>query len=333
MEIEKMNKSGLLDKCKELGITRCSSKNKSELIDLINDKMKTSSTTLDVNVNVNANANENYVLPSTTQVTKQIKHLKPLIKWSGGKSDEIKQFEKYIPSEYDTYIEPFVGGGSVYFYLSPVKAVISDVHSELVDFYKCVGDEKSNEIYEFMETHPNDEETYYQVRDNMIVNDYLDNAKRFYYQRKTCFRGMLRYNKNGKFNIPFGRYKTINYNDLGNKNYEELLSKTEILNQSFEYIFENYNNENNFMFLDPPYDSEFTDYGYCQFGKEEQKKLAKLFKETKIKCLMIIGKTAFIEELYKDYIVDEYKKMYKFKLYAGRVGDEINTTHLIIKNY
>ncbi len=98
MEIEKMNKSGLLDKCKELGITRCSSKNKSELIDLINDKMKTSSTTLDVNVNVNANANENYVLPSTTQVTKQIKHLKPLIKWSGGKSDEIKQFEKYIQS-------------------------------------------------------------------------------------------------------------------------------------------------------------------------------------------------------------------------------------------
>jgi DNA adenine methylase len=144
---------------------------------------------------------------------------------------------------------------------------------------------------------------------------------------------MLRYNKNGKFNIPFGRYKTINYEALNNKDYETLLSRTQILCKSFEYIFENYNDENNFMFLDPPYDSEFTDYGYCQFGKKEQEKLAKLFKETKIKCLMVIGKTTFIQELYKDYIVDEYDKNYRFKLYDGRVGDEINTKHLVIKNY
>ena len=87
------------------------------------------------------------------------------------------------------------------------------------------------------------------------------------------------------------------------------------------------------MFLDPPYDSEFTDYGYCQFGKEEQHKLASLFKTTKIKCLMIIGKTKFIEELYGGYIVAEYDKKYKFKLYNNRIGDEINTKHLIIKNY
>jgi hypothetical protein len=113
---------------------------------------------------------------------------------------------------------------------------------------------------------------------------------------------MLRYNKDGKFNIPYGRYKTINYIDLQNKAYEELLSRTEVLNESFEYLFDNYNDANNFMFLDPPYDSEFTDYGYCKFGKEEQKKLATLFKITKIKCLMIIGKTPFIIDLYKDYI-------------------------------
>jgi len=87
------------------------------------------------------------------------------------------------------------------------------------------------------------------------------------------------------------------------------------------------------MFLDQPYDSEFTDYGYCKFDREEQEKLAKCFKETKIKCLMIVGKTDFISNLYKDYIVDEYDKKYRFKLYAGRVGDEINTKHLIIKNY
>lgn len=259
--------------------------------------------------------------------------LKPLVKWSGGKGDEIKQFEKYFPPHFDKYIEPFVGGGSVFFHLNYPNSVISDVHKDLIDLYKSIGEGYAPYIYEFMQKMSNDEETYYHIRDKMEIITPLDNAKRFYYQRKTCFRGMLRYNKKGAFNIPFGRYKTINYNDLLNKDYEQLLSQTEIVNEGFEAIFERYNEDTNFMFLDPPYDSEFTDYGYCQFGKEHHKKLAELFKTTTIKCLMIIGKTKFIEELYSDYIVDEYDKKYKFKLYDNRVGDEINTKHLIIKNY
>lgn len=316
-DLIKLSKLELLKKCEEIGITKCKSKNKEQLISLINanDGKK------DKNMNENENKNE------------EIKHLKPLIKWSGGKGDEIKMFEKYIPENYATYIEPFVGGGSVYFYLNPTNAIISDVHAELIHLYRSIGEGKGQEIYDFMKQSPNDEPTYYNIRDRMEIMNDLDSAKRFYYQRKTCFRGMLRYNKQGKFNIPFGKYKTINYNDIKNNDYETLLSKTEILNEGFEYIFEKYNDDANFMFLDPPYDSEFTDYGYCQFGKEEQKKLASLFKNTKNKCLMIIGKTKFIEELYEGYIVAEYDKKYKFKLYNNRVGDEINTKHLIIKNY
>jgi len=106
-----------------------------------------------------------------------------------------------------------------------------------------------------------------------------------------------------------------------------------IYNKDYSYIFDNYNDKDNFMFLDPPYDSVFTDYGYCQFDREEQKKLAKKFKETNIRCLMIIGKTDFIVEQYKDYIVAEFQKNYKFKLHSNRVGAEINNKHLIIKNY
>jgi DNA adenine methylase len=261
------------------------------------------------------------------------KSLKPLVKWSGGKTDEIKIFSKYFPEDYNIYIEPFVGGGSVYFYLNPDNAVISDVHSELIALYKCIGNGDGQAIYDFMGNTPNDEATYYNVRDVMEIHSELDIAKRFYYQRKTCFRGMLRYNKDNKFNIPYGRYKTINYTELLNKEYETLLHRTDIYNSKFEVIFEKYNDEKNFMFLDPPYDSEFTDYGYCKFDKEEHIKLANLFKSTKIKCLMIIGKTRFIEELYDGYIVEEYDKKYKFKLYNNRIGDEINTKHLVIKNY
>jgi DNA adenine methylase len=303
MELANKSRKELLTKCEECGFSNYKSKNKSELIELLS-----------------AENTRNLLL-------------KPLIKWSGGKVDEIKIFDKYFPDNYNIYIEPFIGGGAVYFHLNPSKAVISDVHSELIDLYKCIGEGKAKDIYEFMENSPNDEATYYNIRDTMVMNDPLDIAKRFYYQRKTCFRGMLRYNKDKKFNIPFGRYKTINYTELLNKDYETLLNRTEIYNERFEVIFEKYNDESNFMFLDPPYDSEFTDYGYCQFGKEEQYKLASLFKTTKIKCLMIIGKTKFIEELYSGYIVAEYDKKYKFKLYNNRIGNEINTKHLIIKNY
>jgi len=261
------------------------------------------------------------------------KSLKPMIKWSGGKGDEIIKFIQHIPNDYDTYLEPFVGGGALYFKLEPNKAVITDVHIELIDFYKAIKNNKSLDIYNFMTNHPNDEITYYNIRNNMEINDYLDNAKRFYYQRKTCYRGMLRYNSSGKFNIPFGRYKTYNYELLNDKRYETLLSNTIVECKDYSYIFDNFNNSNNFMFLDPPYDSEFTNYGYCSFGKEEHKKLAEYFKNTKIRCLMIIGKTLFITELYNDYIVDEYDKKYRFKLHSNRIGNEINTKHLIIKNY
>ena len=313
-DIESKTMKELKQYCRDNKIKGFSNKKKLELIDLINEDNKEDNKVEDKKDNKNNS-------------------LKPIIKWSGGKKDELNKIKEYLPSDYDTYLEPFVGGGALFFNLNPNKAVITDVHSELIDFYKAIKNEKSNHIYEFMKQTPNKEEIYYKIRNDMIINDYLDNAKRFFYLRKTCFRGMLRYNKKGKFNIPFGRYKTYNYEILKNKEYENLLKKTEIECKDFSWIFENYNVSNNFMFLDPPYDSEFTDYGYCSFGKEEQKKLAKYFKETSIKCLMIIGKTDFITELYKDYIVDEYDKKYRFKLHSGRVGNEINNKHLVIKNY
>ena len=149
--------------------------------------------------------------------------LKPMVKWSGGKKDEIKMFVDYVPKTFDTYLEPFAGGGAVFFHLRPAKSVISDVHKELVDFYKCIQKGYSKEIYDFMSKNKNEPEAYYKVRDNFEVITELDNGKRFYYLRKTCYRGMLRYNKSGKFNIPFGRYKTYNYEILKDKAYEDLL--------------------------------------------------------------------------------------------------------------
>ena len=259
--------------------------------------------------------------------------MKPLCKWSGGKSREIKLFKQLYPQSFSTYIEPFVGGGAVFFDLNFSQNIISDVHNELINFYQQIKNGKSKELFNLMSSYKNNEETYYFVRDKFIPKNDVEKAFIFFYLRKTCFRGMLRYNKNGKFNIPFGRYKTYNYVELLNPEYEKLLKNTTILNKSFESLLNEFNNENNFVFLDPPYDSIFTDYGYCQFVKDNHLKLFEIFSKTKNKCLLIIGETEFVRELYKQYIVRSYEKNYAFKLYDGRIGKEIDNNHLIIKNY
>jgi len=315
--LQSFTKKILIDKCKELGITGYSNKNKNEIIQLIN----------------NHNQNDIDEIEEKLSSISINTHLSPLIKWSGGKTDEINNILPYIPTNYETYIEPFIGGGALFWYLCPNKAVINDIHPELIKFYNVIKNGQSQNIYDFMNENKNDEETYYNVRDYLNPNNDLEIASQFYYLRKTCFRGMLRYNSNGKFNIPFGKYKSINYSDLLNNNYYDILQNTEIYNLSYNDIFDKYNDPNNFVFLDPPYDSKFTDYGYCSFDRNEQIKLAERFKNTRNKCLMIIGKTDFITELYKDYIKGEYEKRYKFKIHSGRVGNEINTTHLVIANY
>jgi len=259
--------------------------------------------------------------------------MKPLVKWSGGKTDELDKIIPHMPDEYDTYIEPFVGGGALFFHLEPQKAVINDIHPELVMLYDQVKQGNGQKIYDMMKAHKNDEETYYKVRDQMKPADDLEKAFQFYYLRKHCYRGMLRYNASGKFNIPYGRYKTINCEEIKEAGYERLLANTQVFNKDFEYVFDNFNSNDNFCFIDQPYDSKFTDYGYCQFDRKEQERLAKCFKETTMKCLMIIGETDFIRDLYAGFIVDSYPKKYKFKLHSGRVGDNINNNHLIIKNY
>jgi DNA adenine methylase len=256
----------------------------------------------------------------------------PLIKWSGGKRDELQHILPFIPA-YTRYIEPFVGGGAVFFHLAPPSAVISDVHPELIAMYRTIQRGGGKQIHDFMSTHPNTEDVYYQVRDQFVPTTDVEKACKFYYERKTCYRGMLRYNKKGKFNIPFGRYARIQYDDLLNPAYQELLARTVIRCDPFETIFAEYDDPNTFMFLDPPYDSEFTDYGYCSFGKEHHLRLAECFKTTKSKCLMVIGATPFIRELYAGFIVKEFEKKYAFKLHSGRVGTEINNVHLVIANY
>jgi DNA adenine methylase len=268
----------------------------------------------------------------------------PLCKWSGGKRAEIKMFSKYIPAEFETYIEPFIGGGALYFNLNfQGKNVINDVHPDLVNFYKQVAEGHSQEILDIINTWGITESDYYYVRgggkrckdgaDCFKPQNDIERAAQFYYIRKTCFRGMIRYNSSGEFNIPYGKYKTADFTDIIKPEYQSLLSRTEVNFGDYKKIFEKYNSPSNFTFLDPPYDSEFNDYGFDDFNQQSQRDLAEIFKTTENKCMMVIAETPLINELYADYIVERYPKKYAFKIYGGRIGDEIDKNHLIILNY
>lgn len=271
-------------------------------------------------------------------------NLKPLCKWSGGKRDEIKQFSKFYPKNFKRFIEPFVGGGAVFFDLNfDGLNVINDIHPELINLYRQIKLGHSNEIFEILSSFGNTEEDYYIVRGGgkklkkdqevFIPKNDIDRAARFLYLRKSCYRGMIRYNKNGGFNVPWGRYKNLDFKDILNPKYTELLKRTEIMEGDYNLVFEKYNNEENFYFIDQPYDSKFNDYGGDSFTRENQISLFNRFVETNSKCLMVVGGSEFIRDLYKDYIVYEYPKNYSFKLHSGRIGNEINLNHLVITNY
>ncbi len=283
--------------------------------------------------------------------------MKPIIKYRGGKSKEVKYFEKYIPKNYNKYLEPFFGGGAVYFYLEPKKAIINDINKNLMKFYielsknylqikKELTDieneyKKNRESFELLkESKPNshvldkNEQLYYDIRNmyNNKVKKIYNDATIYYFINKTSYSGMIRYNANGEFNVPFGRYKNFN-TDLITEEHINLLKNTEIMCGDYEKVFE-LAEKNDFMFLDPPYDCVFSDYGNIEtkdgFLEDEHRRLAKNFYKLKCKAMMVIGKTPLTEELYKDYIVGEYEKNYAVNI---RNRFKSTATHIIVVNY
>lgn len=255
--------------------------------------------------------------------------MNPIYKWPGGKGREIKLFKKYYPKSFNRYIEPFFGGGAVFFDLEHKNNIINDFNPEVTTFLKMIKNGKGQEIYNALTKMPNKEEFYYLVRAKKPLTD-VEVAIRFYYIRKTCFKGMMRYNKSGEFNVPYGNYKKTNYDELLDNNYIELLKNTTIHTGDFIKIFENYNDEDDFCFLDPPYHQIFNNYISDGFSDTKHKELASAFKHSKMKCLMIIGKTNLIEELYNGYIISSYGKKYSVTTHVNTIPE---SAHLIIKNY
>ncbi|MDD4730181.1 MAG: Dam family site-specific DNA-(adenine-N6)-methyltransferase [Dysgonamonadaceae bacterium] len=282
--------------------------------------------------------------------------MNPVLKYRGGKSREIPRFHQYIPDDFNRYIEPFFGGGAVFFYLEPDIAIINDVNERLVTFYQQLRNnypemrlqlDELQRQYEANQTEfkrlkalspdvrvPNaNEELYYRMRKlfNHPDDTFLDGVL-YFFINKTAFSGMIRYNNSGEYNVPFGRYPNLNTR-LVTPQHSELLQRAEIFNVDYNQIF-NMAQEDDFMFLDPPYDCVFNDYGNIDmmngFDEAEHRRLAADFRNLPCRALMVIGKTPLTEELYGEYIFDEYYKNYSVNIRNRFNNDKM---HIVVKNY
>lgn len=283
--------------------------------------------------------------------------MNPVLKYRGGKSREIPQFFQYIPTDFDRYIEPFMGGGSVYFYLEPENAILNDVNVRLMTFYTQLRDQyplmrqqldELQQIYErnqaaFRELKlqaepdvrvPNaNEELYYQMRAlfNHPDGTYLDGVL-YFFINKTAYSGMIRYNNNGEYNVPFGRYPNFNTR-LITQQHSDLLQGAQLFMLDYRQIFD-MATPGDFIFLDPPYDCIFNDYGNIDmmngFDEDEHRRLAADFRNLQCRALMIIGRTPLTEELYDGLIFDEYYKSYAVNI-RNRFRNE--RMHIVVKNY
>lgn len=228
---------------------------------------------------------------------------KPFIKWAGGKQRVLSQLEKYLPNEVkegkcNTYIENFVGGGSMLFHLLqkyPIKrAIISDINSKLITTYQTVQqnvDELINRLQELQGKYYSLSETekeafYYQMRESFnkknTVN--IEKAALFIFLNKTCFNGLYRENKKGEFNVPIGRYiKPIICDEENLRLCSAILQQVEIYYQGYDESSKWFNNHT-FCLFDPPYrpvdvTKNFTKYQGEGFNEVEQIKLADFFNE------------------------------------------------------
>ncbi len=377
--------------------------------------------------------------------------MKPLIKWAGGKSGEIKYIEHIIPT-YNRYVEPFFGGGALFFDLEPKNAIINDISGELMTFYRLLkngkaGQEFKEELYKYVkywekidiymkefgddflylykkyreekinyEQFKKDIEKLFkkkvmpfnglfkkefcvnrqgllkEIEINLLAKlkrtkekvdvkkkftdlgikknietgfrsgfythfrDIMNEAKlgkinisrekeiaNWYFVREFCYGGMFRFSRKREFNVPYGGIdynkkdfrKKVDY--IFSKEVRNLLDRTETKNEDFETLLKSLKlTEKDFVFLDPPYDTEFSEYEENPFTREDQDRLSKTLINLKAKWILIIKETDFIRGLYntheaksKKVKVTKFDKAYTFNIRSRFVR---KVHHLIIHN-
>jgi len=262
---------------------------------------------------------------------------RPFLKWVGGKQQLLQQLHNQLPRKFDYYVEPFVGGGALFFSLQPKKALIADSNGELINAYQVVRD-NLEELVEALSGYTNDSDFYYQVRSLKPYElSIVERAARFIFLNKTCYNGLYRVNSKNEFNVPFGKYKNPAICDRGVlRSASKALQNVEIQATYFQSSLEDLP-ENSFVYLDPPYlpvrDNSFTSYSKKGFNLEDHEALAGCFdalSNNDTKVLLSNSNTDWVKERYKDYKIIEVKARRSVNSNGKGRGE---VSELLIRNY
>ena len=300
----------------------------------------------------------NFAPQNKNQITMKAK---PFVKWVGGKTQLIDQLEALLPADFDkwenvTYIEPFVGGGAMLFYMlqthSNIKsAIINDINTDLTTCYKVVRDKPSELVSSLKEI----QSEYYALPDELARKDFflqrreefntkaldsIRNTTLFFFLNRTCFNGLYRVNKSGLFNVPFGRYETPMICDPATIYADsKLLQNVEILTGDYQQTLAKAKG-NTLFYFDPPYrplnnTSSFNDYDKEAFNDLAQKRL-KVFCDQVADAgykFMLSNSDCpdmFFDDLYLQYVIDRVWASRNVNANASKRG---KLQEILVHNY
>lgn len=274
----------------------------------------------------------------------------PFIKWAGGKTQLLKQFDRLFPIKYNRYYEPFVGSGAVFFHLLPSEAVLSDSNPNLIAVYQIIQhhlEELISFLYDLRERYHDmsaqeQEQEYYRIRElyNKTPSGALEKAALLIFLNKTGYNGLYRESKRGGYNVPFGRYDNPAIFDESNlRAVSQALQHVTLLNTDFNAVVDTAQ-EGDFVYFDPPYipltkTASFTSYTMGEFTQEQQRKLADVVRQLACKGVLVMlsnSSNDVVRELYRGWYVHEVKASRAVNSkpdLRGKIAELVVTTYKI----
>ncbi|MHA1146444.1 MAG: DNA adenine methylase [Candidatus Helarchaeota archaeon] len=266
----------------------------------------------------------------------------PFVKWAGGKRQLISQIIPCLPKSFKNYIEPFVGGGALFFHLLPKKAVLIDNNASLINVYRVIK-ENVEDLIAILGRHQNNPEYYYEIRNVDRTEEFkkwsdVEKASRFVYLNRCCYNGLYRVNSKGFFNVPFGKYKNPKFCDEKNlRAVNKALQNVKLISSSFERCLD-FAEKDDLIYIDPPYHpisktASFTSYTSDNFGENDQKLLKKVVDELNNRgCKVLISNSfcEFITDLYEEYVVKKVNARRAINCNGSKRGE---VSEVLIMNY
>lgn len=275
---------------------------------------------------------------STMKDSEQIEKLTPFLKWPGGKRWLVEQRPDIFPSDFRLYIEPFLGGGSVFFFLQPKHALLSDINRELVDAYSAIRDSCQAVVQGLSYYHRiHSARIYYKTR-AAILRSPVSRAIRFIYLNRTCFNGIYRVNTRGQFNVPIGSKESVIMPTDNFPKVSAALQNARISSCDFADAIARARRDD-FVFIDPPYTVKHSNNGFLKYNEvlfswPDQVRLrdaVQKAKERGAKLLILNAPHKSIKELYGGFgRIDVLKRN---SLISGKPGSRGVFEELAIRSY